>query len=114
METGCGGGRRARRRFDELMKDAAIAKSGPIAAELWPMVRDRTQPNQNVIKIRVQPGLERLRVEAFLADENVVGVDDQGVIDLRSFAQPRQGSRSIVGEILPRFFEHLTWQTILV
>jgi hypothetical protein len=86
METGCGGRQGARRRLNELMQDTAIAKSNPVVAELWSMMPNRTVTNCNVIDICFQPGLERLRVEAFLRDENIVCVDYQGVIDIRSFA----------------------------
>jgi hypothetical protein len=94
------------------VEDASKAKLEPIAAYLRTVMIDRAMPNGDMVEVGLQFGLKRRRIKAIVTDENIIGVYDQGVIDLVLLTQIRQGDRSVMREIHPRLFNDLAWQVL--
>src|SRR5262249_49491870 len=80
----------ARGQLEVFMQHALEAEALMVAEDLWAEMRYGAMANLNVVEIMRQRRFERLRIEAGVQNQQVVGIDDHRVVDVLDFAQPLQ------------------------
>ena len=96
------------------MQHALIGVGQPVAADVAAVMGDRALVHQHIVMVVAHLRLEGVQVEAGLDHQDIVGVEDQGIVDVRDLAQALQCKAAVVGKVTPGLVDDLTPDAVLV
>jgi hypothetical protein len=101
------------RHLQELVQHTAEIVLLLVAAQMRPIVLDARVLDLDVVKIDFHRRFEDRGVETGLDKQAVIGVDDQGIVDILTATQALQRMGAVVSKILPRLIDNFSWNAVL-